>query len=356
MFIVLIFITGIAFGFIIDRFLIAMRVRVGNRTQAGGDVEAKVVNQLLRLLPVVRGSLEGAVRATEDGVLRAAGAVGEVTARVRQGLADMDAVLKAQEEGRSQREEEFNRAFQGLDEGLGLLREDMGAAEEMFRLIFEMEQKARGEKLFTILDELKEISSNIRLVALNAAIEAARVGEAGRGFAVVAAEVQCLAGQSEKAVKSVSEFGQVLLKGIRDKMADIERQAAAFRQAAAGLADSQSEVRNLVSMHRQWDEVAAEDAARIAGELKTIDRHVDEGITAFQFQDAVAQQISHVRDILRRVEDLLAGGEYSGNINIEEELEKMYTMESERATHRRVLRPDAEAGVGAETANNIEFF
>jgi len=356
MFIVLVFITGIAFGFIIDRFLIAVRVGTGNGTQAAGKVEAKVVSQLLRLLPVVRASLEESVRATEEGVLSAAGAVGEVTACVRQSLADMDAVLKAQQEDRSQREDAFNRVFRGLDESLGLLREHMAAAEEMSRLIFEMEQKARGEKLFAILNELKDISSSIRLVALNAAIEAARVGEAGRGFAVVAGEVQRLASQSEKAVQSVNQFGQLLLKGIRDKMADIENRAVTLRSAAAGLADSQREARNLVAMHRQWDEAAAQDAARIAAELKTIDRHLDEGITAFQFQDAVAQQISHVRDILLRVEELLSGGDNGGSPDILKELEEMYTMESERAIHRRVIRPDAGDGDGGGTAGNIEFF
>lgn len=356
MFIVLIFITGIAFGFIIDRFLTAVRVRARNGTQAAGDVEAKVASQLLRLLPVVRGSLEESVRATEEGVLSAAGAVGEVTARVHKGLDDLDALLKAQQEGRSQREETFYPVFRGLDEGLGLLRERMGAAEEMFRLIFEMEQKARGEKLFAILSELKDISSNIRLVALNAAIEAARVGEAGRGFAVVAGEVQRLAGQSEKAVQSVNQFGQVLFKDIRDKMADMEKQAAVLRSAAADLEESRNEARNLVAMHRQWDEVTAQDTARIAAELKTIDRHLDEGITAFQFQDAVAQQISHVRDILLRVEELLSGGDNGGSPDILKELEEMYTMESERATHRRVMRPDAGDGDGGGTAGNIEFF
>ncbi|MFZ5597127.1 MAG: methyl-accepting chemotaxis protein [Bacillota bacterium] len=354
MFIVLAFITGTAFGFIINRLLTL--VRAGKSTPAGGNAEVKVVSQLLRLLPVVRSSLEESVRATEEGVLVAAGAVGEVTARVRQGLVGMDAVLKIQQEGRSRREEEFNRVFLKLEGSLGLLRERMGAVEEMFRLIFEMEQKTRGEKLFSILSELKDISSSIRLVALNAAIEAARVGDEGRGFAVVAAEVQRLAGQSEKAVQSVNQFGQLLLKDIRDKMADIENKATALRSAAAGLADSQSEVRNMVAMHRQWDEAAAEDAASVAAELKTIDRHLDEGITAFQFQDAVAQQISHVRDILLRVEELLSGGDSGGSLDILKELEEMYTMESERATHRRVIRPDAGAGDGGGTAGNIEFF
>jgi len=347
------FITGIALGFLTGCIWTSVRVKAAGASDEG-EVETKVVKQLLKLLPVVRASLEESVRATEEGVLSAAGAVGEITARVRQGLAAMDAVLKAQEEGRSRREEDFYRVFQGLDEGLGLLQDRMGAVEEMYQAIFDVEQKAWDEKLFAILSELEEISARTRLVALNAAIEAARVGETGRGFAVVAGEVQRLAGQSGKAVQSVNQFGQLLLKDIREKMADLESRASALRSAAAVLADNQREARRLVDMHRQWDEAAAEDAARITAELKTIDRRLDEGITAFQFQDAVAQQISHVRDILLRVEELMSGGECVEGLDILKELEEMYTMESERANHRRVLQP--ETGAGGGTAENIEFF
>jgi methyl-accepting chemotaxis protein len=347
-----IFIAGIFLGFFAGRLLPSAGGGAGGRA---GGAETNVAGQLLKLLPVVRAGLEESVRATEEGVLRAAGAVGEVTARVRRGLAAMETLLKGQQEGRVRREEAFYLVFQRLEEGLGMLQDRMGASEEMFKAILDLEQKARDEKLFGILSELEEISARIRMVALNAAIEAARVGEAGRGFAVVAGEVQRLAGQSEKAVQSVSQFGHLLLHGIRDRISGMENSAAAIRAAAAGLADSQREARELVAMRRQWDEAAAEDAAGIAAELKAMDRHLDEGITAFQFQDAVAQQISHVRDILLRVEDLLEGDEYRGNINIVEDLEKMYTMESERATHRRVLKPEAGAG-GAEESSNIEFF
>ncbi|MCL6635789.1 MAG: hypothetical protein K6T29_08500 [Peptococcaceae bacterium] len=353
----LIFVTGIFLGFFAGRIWPAARGGAGSRTEDDGEI--KVAEQLLKLLPVVRASLEESVRVTEEVVLRAAGAVEKVTARVRQGLATVDAVLRSWEESRGQREEVFYRVFHKLEEGLSLLRERMEVVEYIYKAIYELEQKARDEKLFGILNELEEISARIRLVALNAAIEAARVGEAGRGFAVVAGEVQRLAGQSGKAVQSVSQFGHLLLKDIREKITDMENSATALKAAADGLADSRKEAGNLAAMHRQWDETLEEDAARIAGELKAIDRHLDDGITAFQFQDAVAQQISHVRDILLRVEKLLAGGEDGkkiDKIDILKELEEMYTMESERATHRRVLQPEAGAGGGTGESGNVEFF
>ncbi|MFZ5592026.1 MAG: methyl-accepting chemotaxis protein [Bacillota bacterium] len=314
--------------------------------------------QLLKLFPVLRANLEESVRTAEEGVLKSADAVGQVMARVRQSLSSLEVLLKDQQYGRSRQEETFYHAYQNMEKLLALLQDRMGVAKEMHQVIFDLEQKA--EKLFGILNELEEISARIRLVALNAAIEAARVGEAGRGFAVVAGEIQNLAGQSGKAVQSVRQFGHLLLQNIRDKISDMENSTADLKAVADELTNGQKEVRELLALHRQWDEDAAADAARIAAELKTMDRYLDEGITAFQFQDAVAQQISHVRDILLRVEELLAGCEAGKEIkkfDILQELEEMYTMESERAVHRRALQPGASIDEDSGgMAGNIEFF
>jgi methyl-accepting chemotaxis protein len=53
------------------------------------------------------------------------------------------------------------------------------------------------------VDEIDQISLNVRLISLNASVEAARAGEAGRGFGVIASEIQNLATRSQVAVESV---------------------------------------------------------------------------------------------------------------------------------------------------------
>ncbi len=321
----------------------------------GGLADDKLAAELLKLLPVLRAQLEESVKASEEGVLSAAGALREMTALVRRSLTCLQEALQVQEDNRRRREQEFHSVFERLDEELGRLKGRLGAVEELYNHILGLERE-RGEKLFAVLKDLGEISSRTRVVTINAAIEAARLGEKGRGFAVVVRELQRLTGQAEQTVQTVQQFGRYLLDGVRSNVTYLENQLEELKSVVAGLEHSQREARKLMDTHRQWEDAATKDTARLATELKTADRHLDEGITAFQFQDAVAQQVAHVREVLRRVENLLSGGEDTESLDILRELEAMYTMERERVTHRQARRPDAGADRADGKAENVEFF
>lgn len=126
-------------------------------------------------------------------------------------------------------------ARRSSDEGLLVLRQSIarmhqlsGRASASRELIGGLSQ--RSEDIQRVTQVIQGVASQTNLLALNAAIEAARAGEAGRGFAVVADEVRGLAARTASATEEVGEM-----------VADIQRQTAAVVEQIRQLANELDE-------------------------------------------------------------------------------------------------------------------
>ena len=141
----------------------------------------------------------------------------------------------------------------------------------------------RSKQIFEIVDVIKDIADQTNLLALNAAIEAARAGEQGRGFAVVADEVRKLA---EKTSKATAEVGE-MIGAIQDETS----------KAVAAMTESQTRVEKGVSLSAE----AGDALHRILESVRGLQSMVQQIASATEEMSTVSDTISSDIEIVAEV-------------------------------------------------------
>lgn len=154
-------------------------------------------------------------------------------------------------------------------EGVGALSGDMDQASTAITQV-----AGRSDDINRILDVIRGIAEQTNLLALNAAIEAARAGEQGRGFAVVADEVRTLASRTRESTDEISEMIEGLQKDVNGAVSVIRSGVDRATLAVEGTRE------------------ADHSLAAVVERIGTIVEHVTQVATAAEEQSSVSEEIN----------------------------------------------------------------
>lgn len=219
-----------------------------------------------------------------------------------------------------------SQANQSAQKGADTVKETVLTVEKLFEsttATSEAIQKLsqRSEQIAEIVEVISNVADQTNLLALNAAIEAARAGEAGKGFAVVADEVRKLA---ESSARSAAEIGTLIKETVKDTQQAAQSMKDTFGQVYKGkevVAKTQEAIESILEVNQnvasQLQQISATSQQMSSGAKQVVESMAEVAAIAEEASSSSQQASASTQQMSATMQELASSAQSLAQMGIE---------------------------------------
>ncbi|MFY0544828.1 methyl-accepting chemotaxis protein [Brevibacillus sp. H7] len=250
--------------------------RSGHQIQLASNQAGEHTSQLAVRLDTVNKGVEQTACSTETA--------NAAFQRMKEAMDELFARISSVTQASENMEQVAHYGQERIDELTSMIRRFSGTYTQLDERMSQL--KGHSQTISVVVDVIKNIAKQTKLLALNASIEAARAGEYGRGFAVVADEVAKLAGESESATVEIAKLIESIQTETESVSAESKQASGQLQQSLDKIAETEQAFCKL----RQAIEKTNDEMEIVSAGLSDISSGLDEVDTTLEMFVAVSQE------------------------------------------------------------------